>query len=87
MFMVSLRSFPWNGNVPVSISNCKRVEKEMNKTPQIYSNMFKLVLVMYHKYSQRPPVCTLGVSSPVDHLRGHILHRTTEGISLLIRIY
>lgn len=43
--------------------------------------------LMYHKYSQGPPVCTLCVSSPVDHLRGHILHRTTEGISLLISIY
>lgn len=28
MFMVSLRSFPWNGNVPVSISNCKDTMKE-----------------------------------------------------------
>lgn len=43
--------------------------------------------LMYHKYSQRPPVRTLRVPSPVDHLRGHILHCTTEGISLLISIY
>lgn len=41
----------------------------------------------YHKYSQRPPVCTLCVSSPVDHLRGHILHRTTEGIRLLVSVH
>lgn len=46
-----------------------------------------LSVFVYHKNSQRPPVCTLRVSSPVDHLGGHILHRTTEGISLLISIY
>lgn len=31
MFMVSLRSFPWNGNVPVSISNCKHKSRKWNK--------------------------------------------------------
>lgn len=28
MAMVSLRSFPWNGSVPVSISNCQRMKRK-----------------------------------------------------------
>lgn len=103
MFMVSLRSFPWNGNVPVSISNCKHTTtvREWNQKDFLVFSSYKLQsmdiksecvcvglsYLVYHKHSQRPPVCTLCVSSPVDHLRGHILHRTTEWISLLISIY
>lgn len=30
-FMVSLRSFPWNGNAPVSISNWERKHKQCNQ--------------------------------------------------------
>lgn len=86
MFMVSLRSFPWNGNVPVSISNCKHESRKCHKQPS-FSTRWVLEGEPYHEYSQRPPVCTLCVSSPVDHLRGHILHRTTEGISLLVSIH
>lgn len=87
MFMVSLRSFPWNGNVPVSISNCKR-KSGINRILQpSISIRWVLEGDPYHEYSQRPPVCTLCVSSPVDHLRGHILHRTTERISLLVSIH
>jgi len=29
--MVSLRSFPWNGNVPVSISNCNETNGEYHQ--------------------------------------------------------
>lgn len=89
MFMVSLRSFPWNGNVPVSISNCKHRSRKCIKRdlqPSI-SIRWEVEGDPYHEYSQRPPVCTLCVSSPVDHLGGHILHRTTEGIRLLVSIH
>lgn len=41
-------------------------------------------LFPYHEYAERPPVCTLCVSSSVDHLWGHILYCPTEWIRSLV---
>ncbi len=40
----------------------------------------------YHQYPKGPPVSAVYVSLPVDHLWSHVLHRPTEGVSLLLMV-
>ena len=41
----------------------------------------------HHEHAVRPPVSAVGVSSPVHHLRRHVLHRPTEGVGLVLVVY
>ena len=41
----------------------------------------------HHEHAVRPPVGAVRVSSSVHHLRSHILHRPTEGVSLVLVVY
>lgn len=50
---------------------------------------YKMVVeghVAHHEYAVRPPVCAVGVASPVHHLRSHVLHRPAEGVGLVLVI-
>lgn len=87
-FIVSLRSFPWNGSDPVNISNWRReylAHLYVHNAIECVS-LAMIIFPPYHQYSKWPPVGTVGVSLPVHNLWCHVLHSTTEGISLLLMI-
>ena len=74
--MVDFLFSPWKGSDPVSISYWGEGGGGVSTAGSDVAT--------HHEHSKAPPVCSGAVALPIDHLWGHVLHRATERVGLLV---
>ena len=89
--MVDFLFSPWKGSDPVSISywvggggkdRCKHCWHRGGGRTGVRTA--GIDVATHHEHSKAPPVCSGAVTLPIDHLWGHVLHRATERVGLLV---